>query len=139
MAVGAENPAAVGVVEQHELPCQGMLIGGDRLAEDAEFLVCSAAGHVAEHLVESTIFLDHVDDMLDQTRLPDPFGNHPRRHPRTRRQGGGGDGCRPHAAVDAGRISLQLASIGQLHKRQRAVVLVGVETDGLALGPRPIR
>ncbi len=97
MPVGAEDPGAVGVVQQHEIAGQLVLIGCDSPAEHAQGRVAVALRHVAQHLVESAIFLDDVNDVPDAAGLADPLGDGPRRlaGPRrlraTRRSAAGGD------------------------------------------------
>ena len=103
MTVGREDAAAVGVVEEHELAGERVLVGRDLGAEDAEFGPAVALGHVAEHLVVGAVFLDHVDHVLDQARLTDPFGDHPRRLAGPRRGEGVADRSGTHVAGHAFR------------------------------------
>ena len=71
MAFGAVDPRAVGVVEQHELAADLVLVGGDVFAEDAQVLAAVALRHVTEHLIVRTVFLDDIDHVLDRGRLAD--------------------------------------------------------------------
>ena len=88
MAVGAEDAGAVGVVEQHELAGQLVLVGRDALAEDAEGRVAVALFHVAQHLVVGAVLLDDVDDVLEDARFAHALGHGARRLAGARRQGG---------------------------------------------------
>ena len=86
VAVGADLAVDVEVVEQHELAGQGVMVGRDRLGEQAEVRVAVAFGHVAEDLVVGAVLLDDVDDILDRRRVADLGGNRV-----ARRRGGAGD------------------------------------------------
>ena len=73
MAVGAEDAAAVGVVQQHEITDEFVLVGGDLFAERTQIRVAIAGRYIAEHLVVSPVFLDDVNDVLEHARFTRPF------------------------------------------------------------------
>ena len=73
VAVGADLALDVEVVEQHELADQGVVVGRDRLGEQAEVRLAVALGHVAEDLVVGAVLLDDVDDVLDRRRARRPW------------------------------------------------------------------
>ena len=75
MSIRAQNTAAVGIVEQYELFRQTMLIWSDIAAENTEVFVSIAAFDITEDLIVSAVFLDDVDDVFDQARFADAFGN----------------------------------------------------------------
>ena len=79
MAIRREDPAAVGVVEKHEPAGDGVVIGGDVGTEHAQLRAPVPPRQVAENLIVGAVLLDDVDDMLDETRLPDPLGHRSRR------------------------------------------------------------
>ena len=65
VAVGAHFAVAVEVVEQHELLGDGVVVGRDLAAEQAQARVAVALGDIAEDLVVGAVLLDDVDDVLD--------------------------------------------------------------------------
>ena len=79
VAVGAEDRAAIGVVEEDELADELVLVGRHLLAEDAQGRVAVAFGDVAEDLVVGAVLLDDVDHVLEDARLADALGHGPGR------------------------------------------------------------
>src|SRR5260370_30485133 len=75
MAVHADLAIAVEIVEQHELPGELVVIGGDFLAEDGEARVAVALTEISQHLVVRAIFLDDVEHVLDGRPNADVAGN----------------------------------------------------------------
>ena len=75
MAVGAQNAAAIGIIEQDEIANQLVLIRGDSLAKNAEGWIAFALREIAQDLVVSAIFFDDVDDVRDRARFADAFGD----------------------------------------------------------------
>ena len=73
--VGADLALDVEVVEQHELAGQGVVVGRDRLGEQADARLAVALGHVAEDLVVGAVLLDDVDDVLDRRGVADLRGD----------------------------------------------------------------
>ncbi len=73
--VGAQDAAAIGVVQQREFADELVLVRRDARAEGAEAGVAVAFLHVAENLVVRTVLLDDVNDVLEHARLADTFGN----------------------------------------------------------------
>src|SRR5258705_5895197 len=86
MTIGAQNPRAIGVVEQHEIAHQLVLIGGDALAKNAERRIAIAPRLIAEHLIVSAVFFDDVNHMLEYAGLANSLGHGARRDAWTRRQ-----------------------------------------------------
>ena len=119
-----------------------MLVGRDLGAEDAEFGPAVALRHVAEHLIVGAVLLDHIDDVLDQTRLTDPLGDHPRWLVGPRRGESVADRSGTHVAGHALRERGQIVIAGDRQDRYRAVIVVGVEpcggTAGLRLHGQPL-
>ncbi|MCZ7640843.1 MAG: hypothetical protein M5U12_35175 [Verrucomicrobia bacterium] len=75
VAVGAEDAGAIGVVEDHELADELVLVRSDAFAKDAKARVAPALGQRAEDLVVGPVLLDDVDDVLDEARLADALGD----------------------------------------------------------------
>ncbi len=69
MAIGAQDAAAVSVIQQHKIADELVFIRRHALAELNEVGIAVAFGHVAENLVVGTIFLDDVNDVLEHARL----------------------------------------------------------------------
>ena len=130
MAVGAEDAGAIGVIEQHELRDDLVLIGRDvarrRCTATASPL---PALDVAEDLIVGAVLLDDVDDVLDQARLADALGDRPAAADLSR----GGSRASAIAAAAHVRARTAAESFGsslrrrQRHERQRAGVLMRVE------------
>ena len=78
MAVGAQNAAAIGVVQQRKIADELVFIRRDAFAKDAQIGVAVAVRHVAEHLVVGAVFLDDVNDMLKDAGFADAFRHGPR-------------------------------------------------------------
>ena len=70
VAVGADLALDVEVVEEDELPRQGMVVRRDALGKEAERRVAVPLRHVAEDLVVGAVLLDHVDHVLDRALRP---------------------------------------------------------------------
>ncbi len=79
MAVGAEDAATVGVIQQRKFARYFVLIGGNVLAEDAQIRIAIAFLHIAQHLVITPVLLDNINDVFEHARFARPFGNGPRR------------------------------------------------------------
>src|SRR5437867_3827038 len=79
MAVGALDARAIGVVEQNKFATDFVLVGRHALAKNAQRRITVALWHVAQHLVVGAVFLDDVEDMLEDAWFPDPLRNWPRR------------------------------------------------------------
>ena len=130
VAVGAQNAAAVGVVEKSELADELVLVGGDLLAEDAQGGIAVPRGDVAQDLVVGPVLLDDVDDVLENARLSDPLGDGPGRLAGARL--GQGLGYPPAAVIlldDPGQLpEVLLPRFGE--DRNRAAVLVSIEPGG---------
>ena len=88
MAVGPEDAGTVGIVQQHELAGQLVLVRRDPFAKDAQLRIAIPLRHVAQHLIVGAVFFDDVDDVPDQARLADPLGHRAGRLVRPRRQQG---------------------------------------------------
>ena len=65
MAVGAQNAAAIGIIQKDEIVHELMLVGSDALAELAQISVAVAFPDIAEDLVVGAVFLDDVNDVMD--------------------------------------------------------------------------
>ena len=75
VAVGTDFAVDVEIVQEHELPGQGVMIGRDALRKDAKVRIAVALADVAEYLVVGPVFLDDIDAMLDRAGLAD-FGRY---------------------------------------------------------------
>ena len=75
MAIGADLAVDVEVVEQHELPGQGVMVGRHLLGKEAQVRLAVALRHVAEDLVVGAVLLDDVDAVLDRRRVTHPAGD----------------------------------------------------------------
>ena len=67
VAVGADFALDVEVVEEDELPGEGMMVRRDALGEQAERRVAVPLRHVAEDLIVGPVFLDDIDHVGDGT------------------------------------------------------------------------
>ncbi len=76
------DAVAVEVVQQDELLRQRVVVGRDVAAEDAQIRVPVALSHVPEELIVSPVLLDHVDDVVEEGRLSQPFRYRDRLLPR---------------------------------------------------------
>ena len=74
MPVGAQDAAAIEVVEQRELAGQGVQVRRDLLSEHHQLGLSPALFDIAEDLIVGAVFLDDVDDVLEDARLAVPFG-----------------------------------------------------------------
>ena len=120
MAVGAQYPAAIEVVQKHELVDEFVAIGRHLAAEDAQIGIAFAALDVAKHLIVRTVFLDDVQHVLDERRLAVPLGQRPGRDVlagRSQRADGFG-----HAVVSEHLFGVagERLELGQRHQRNRA-------------------
>ena len=70
MPVRAHLGVDVEVVEEHELPREGVCVRRHLLAEESEIGIAVAGRDVAEHLVVGTVLADHVEEVLDRRALP---------------------------------------------------------------------
>ena len=75
VAVGAQDAAAIGVVQQRKIADELVLVGRDAFAENAQIRVAVAGRHVAENLVVSSVFLDDINDVLEDAGFADAFGH----------------------------------------------------------------
>ena len=73
MAVRAQNAATIGVVQQAKIADDFVFVRRHALAENAQIRVAVAFAHVAKHLIVSAIFLDDIDDVLENAWLADAF------------------------------------------------------------------
>ena len=119
VAVVADLGVDVEVVEQHELPRDGVGVRRDLLAEQAQVRVAVAPLEVAEDLVVGAVLADDVEDVLDGRRIAhlprDRRGASRRRrreHARARQR---------REAVDGLRHRLQRGGVRHRHDRQRAL------------------
>ncbi|MEX1103542.1 MAG: hypothetical protein WED87_04785, partial [Dehalococcoidia bacterium] len=69
MAVGAQDAAAIEVVEERELLGQGVLVRRDFAPEEAELRLAVPLLDVAEELVVRAVFFDDVNDVLEDGAL----------------------------------------------------------------------
>jgi len=126
MPVGAEQAGAIGVIEQHKLARQFVLIGGDSLAKNAQRRVAVALRHIAQHLVVRAVFLDDIDHMPEDARLAHPLGHGPGRLVGARGAGGLAQQRITQIRQRHARMRRQLARRGDIHQRQGAAVLQAV-------------
>ena len=75
VAVGADFAVNIEIVQEHELPGQGVMIGRDPLGKNAKRRIAVALADIAEDLVVGPVFLDDIDAMLDRAGLAD-FGRY---------------------------------------------------------------
>jgi len=75
VAVCAKHPVAVDVIQQYELLGNRVLIRSDFASEDAERRLRVPFADSAENLVEGAVFLDDVNDMLEDRGFAGTFGN----------------------------------------------------------------
>ena len=66
MPIGRDFAFDVGVVEQHELFRELVVVRCNRFGEQAQAAFAVALWEVAEDLIVGAIFLDDVDDVLDR-------------------------------------------------------------------------
>ena len=123
VAIGAEDASAVGVIEQHEIAHELVLIGRDALAEDAERRIAVAGRDVAEDLVVGAVFFDHVDDVLDATRLANALGDGARELAGAGGEAGGHDGVAAEIPPDGFGKFRQVIRGGHGHEGERAGVV----------------
>ena len=133
MAVGAQNTAAVGVIQQGELGDKFVLVRGHARAEHAQVRAAVACLHVAEHLVISAVFLDEINHMLKHAGLAHPLGHGNGRLVRPRRQ----PGLRQQRVAQVGQRGLRAGFQGFFprhgNERERAIILVRVVAAPLHL------
>jgi hypothetical protein len=77
VTVGAEDAAAISVVKEDEFADELVLVRRHLFAEDAQGRVAVSRSDVAEDLVVGPVFLDDVNDMLEDARLADALGHGP--------------------------------------------------------------
>ncbi len=65
MAIGGDHAVAIKVVQKNELLGQRVQVGGRLASEDAKLRVAVALADVAENLIVGAVFLDDVDDVLE--------------------------------------------------------------------------
>src|SRR5262249_28266821 len=75
MPIGAEDATAIEVIEQRKLPHEGMVVGRYAFAEHHQAGVAVAFLQVAEDLVIGAVFLDDIDNVLDDRRLTVTLGH----------------------------------------------------------------
>ena len=68
VAIGADFALDVEVVEENELPGEGMMVRRHPFREQAERWVAVPLRHVAEDLIVGPVLLDDVDDVLNRAR-----------------------------------------------------------------------
>ena len=107
MAIGAQNAAAVSIVQEHKVADHFMLVGSHLLAKDAQGADRRFRGDISQYLVVGPVLFDDVDDMVEHAWLSHAFGHGLRRDIGARRQAGFGD-QRITKIVQGGlRVSLQ--------------------------------
>ena len=114
VAVGAEDAAAVEVVEQHELFGQLVVVGRDLAAEDAQVGSPSPCFDVAEDLIVGAVLFDDVEDVLEDGRLAVPLGNRARLGVRARRGEGVDRFGQAIVFEDLLRVRGELVGVGSL-------------------------
>ena len=67
------------MVEQDEFADEFMLIGGDPFAKNTEVGLSGPLRKGTKDLIVGSIFLDDVNNVFDEARFADPFGDGPRR------------------------------------------------------------
>ncbi len=70
MAVGTHFGIHIKIIQQHETPCQLVLVGSDHFREKAEIRIPVAFGHVPQHLVVGPVLLDDIEHVFDRTGIP---------------------------------------------------------------------
>ena len=73
MAVGAEDPGAIGVVQKNEIPRQFVQIGRDPLAVNAERGIAFALLHVSQDQVVGPVLLDDINHMTEKRWFARPI------------------------------------------------------------------
>ena len=64
MAVGRVDAVAVKVVEQDELPGQGMMVGRDKLRINAQTGIAVPLWEVSEHLIVGFVLLEDIEHIV---------------------------------------------------------------------------
>jgi hypothetical protein len=75
MAVRAHFALHIKIVEQHKLTRQLVVIGSDPFREKAEGGIAVSLGHIAQHLIVSSVLFDDIDAIFDGARITWPAGN----------------------------------------------------------------
>ena len=70
MAIRADLPVYIKIIQQHKFPGESMLIGSDLLPKQYKTGVAIALGHIAQHLVIGPVFFNDIKDMFDRRRIP---------------------------------------------------------------------
>ena len=79
MSIRTQNSIAVGIIEQHEVAHQLVLIRRNAFSENAERRIAVAALVIPEHLIVSAVFFDDIHDVLEDARLADALRDRPSR------------------------------------------------------------
>ena len=136
MPIRAQDPTAVGIVEQHKLLHQLVLIGSYLSTKNAKVTIPSSLLQIPEYLIVGSILLDDVNHMFDGARFPDSLGYRAQRLI--------GSSCFPrryyrviaHVSGDLFRqCSKMSVVVWDGDQRYTPVVLMGVEPLTLAVFP----
>src|SRR4051794_19812631 len=127
MAVGAQNPATISIIEQHEIANDFVLIWSNARAEDTQRSITLALRQVSQYLVVGAIFLNDVNDVLDGAGFADAFGHRTRRLARANRREGFGEAVAAIVLINQSRQSRQVAFFRKRYERNRAKVRMRIE------------
>jgi len=127
VAVGAQDAAAIRVVEQHELADELVMIRCDPFTEDAEGGVAVALRQITESLVVGPVPLNDIHDVPDGVGLADALRHRPWRLAWSRLGQRWGNPVASVVLVNRGGELRQIPCLGQRHQRNRAEVMMRIE------------